>query len=403
MAGGLGQRFFMKWSSQQEAALKLCEQWLRDSTADQVFYLAGYAGTGKTTLAKHLAAGVSGTVLYAAYTGKAASVMRKSGCPDAKTIHKLIYIPTTDDGSHLDNLKAELVELEKIDPKSHGTLKRIMVVQRAIQEAIQKTKKLSFTLKEYSNLSNASLCIIDEVSMVSQRMMEDLCSFGVRILVLGDPAQLPPVKGLGAFTNREPDMMLTEIHRQANDNPIIRLATDVRNGKLLCLGDYGRAKVVSKIEAEDALEASQILCGRNQKRRVINKRCRHLKGWSESALPVAGEKIVCLRNNHDKGLLNGTLWFVVENYQGGALLIRDDEGFQQSVPIEEIGFTNEDEIPYFPNGEVFTWGYCLTVHKSQGSQWPNVLLFDDWTRQKSHKKWLYTGITRAQEQLTLVI
>lgn len=392
----------MKWSPQQDKALKLCSAWLKDADGPQVFYLAGYAGTGKTTLALHLAEDISGTILYAAYTGKAASVMRKSGCHGAKTIHQLIYTPLVNSDKHLVKLNEELKHLMAIEPKPHGVRQRLVAVRRAIKEAEEDVGKLKFGLKEYSDLNSASLVVIDEISMVNQRMMEDLCSFGVRILVLGDPAQLPPVKGGGAFTNRTPDMLLTEIHRQAADNPIIRLATDVREGRSLVLGDYGLAKVVSKIDPADALLADQILCGRNQKRKAINKRIRDLKGLSGFELPTNGEKIVCLRNNHDKGLLNGTIWSVTEDYQGGVLAIEDEDGYKQGVPICEEAFIDEDTMPRFPNGEVFTWGYCLTVHKSQGSQWQNVMLFDDWTHRGSRKEWLYTGITRAQERLTIV-
>ena len=58
--------------------------------------------------------------------------------------------------------------------------------------------------------------------MVDEDLGRDLLSFGKPVLVLGDPAQLPPVKGGGFFTEAEPDVMLTEVHRQAADNPIIR-------------------------------------------------------------------------------------------------------------------------------------------------------------------------------------
>ena len=66
--------------------------------------------------------------------------------------------------------------------------------------------------------------------MVDEELGRDLLSFGKPVLVLGDPAQLPPVKGGGFFTEAEPDIMLTEVHRQAADNPIIRMSMVVREG-----------------------------------------------------------------------------------------------------------------------------------------------------------------------------
>ena len=167
----------------------------------QVFRLFGYAGTGKTTLAKHLAEDVDGKVAFAAFTGKAALVMRAKGCVGASTIHSLIY--------------------------------------RA-RESGEETP--SFDLWDEAPASKAKLIVIDECSMVDADLGRDLLSFGVPVLVLGDPAQLPPISGGGFFTDAEPDMMLTEVHRQAQDNPIVRLSMDVREGRALAYGDDGERR-----------------------------------------------------------------------------------------------------------------------------------------------------------------
>ena len=164
----------------------------------QVFRLFGYAGTGKTTLARHLAEHVDGETAFGAFTGKAALVLRSKGCKDARTIHSMIYRPK---------------DVETEEP--------------------------SFVLTRTRPAAAASLIVIDECSMVDEELGRDLLSFGKKVLVLGDPAQLPPVKGGGYFTEAEPDVMLTEVHRQAADNPIIRLSMDVREGRRLARGDYG--------------------------------------------------------------------------------------------------------------------------------------------------------------------
>ena len=70
------------------------------------------------------------------------------------------------------------------------------------------------------------------------------------MLVLGDPFQLPPVQGSGFFTNAEPDVMLTEIHRQARDNPIIRLSLDIREGEYLERGIYGESRVIAREDVD---------------------------------------------------------------------------------------------------------------------------------------------------------
>ena len=179
------------WSPQQDAALLAVSAWLKDRNGPQVFRLFGWAGTGKSTLAVHLAQDVK-TVKYAAFTGKAALVMRKRGCKGAQTIHSLIYT---------------LVSEKEGEPR--------------------------FIIDEESAAADADLIVIDEVSMVDEQLGKDLLSFGTKVLVLGDPFQLPPVQGAGFFTTEEPDIMLTEIHRQAADNPIIRLSMSVREGGFL--------------------------------------------------------------------------------------------------------------------------------------------------------------------------
>ena len=179
----------------QDAALKAVADWLkarRGGGAPPLFRLFGYAGTGKTTLARHLAEDVDGKVAFAAFTGKAALVMRRKGCEGASTIHSLIY--------------------------------------RA-RESGEETP--SFELWDDAPASKAKLIVIDECSMVDAELGRDLLSFGVPVLVLGDPAQLPPIQGGGFFTDAGPDVMLTEVHRQAADDPIIHLSMAVREGRRL--------------------------------------------------------------------------------------------------------------------------------------------------------------------------
>jgi ATP-dependent exoDNAse (exonuclease V) alpha subunit len=151
--------------------------------------------------------------------------------------------------------------------------------------------------------------VIDEVSMVGAELAKDLLSFGKKVLVLGDPFQLPPVKDAGFFTNVTPDVMLTEIHRQAADNPIIKMSMEIREGRGLEFGAYGESKVIhaSEVDRTEVLAADQILAGRNVTRTTYNNRVRKLKGMPDLT-PVPDDRLVCLRNNREKGLLNGQLF-----------------------------------------------------------------------------------------------
>ena len=149
--------------------------------------------------------------------------------------------------------------------------------------------------------------------MVDAELGRDLKSFAVPLLVLGDPAQLPPIQGGGFFTDAEPDAMLTEVHRQAQDDPIVRLSMDIRAGNRLQPGIYGETQVVTRdeLDPQRVLDADQVLVGRNATRRAYNIRMRQRRGF-EGELPIAGDKLVCLRNNRRKGLFNGGLWLIKE-------------------------------------------------------------------------------------------
>jgi ATP-dependent exoDNAse (exonuclease V) alpha subunit len=238
----------------QDQALNAVATWLKDepSGSRAIFRLFGYAGTGKTTLARHLAENVDGKVLFAAFTGKAAQVMRNKGCHGASTIHSLIY-RARESGEDVPN----------------------------------------FELWDDAPASKAALIIIDECSMVDAELGRDLMSFGVPVLVLGDPAQLPPIQsganGAGFFTESEPDAMLTEVHRQAQDDPIVRLSMDIREGRAIEPFRDGETQVVARsdLDPQRVLEADQVLVGRNATRRSYNARLRERRGITDP-LPGRG-------------------------------------------------------------------------------------------------------------------
>lgn len=391
----------MNWSPQQDRALKAVAAWLKDPDS-QVFYLAGYAGTGKTTLAKHLAQGVDGRVLFGAYTGKAAHVLQQKGCP-AQTIHSLIYVPR---GKNAERFRQLEVTLNKLLADG-SNLSAIRAVRQELEEEQSNLKRPAFTLNLESPVRAAKLVVIDECSMVDGQMGEDLLHFGVKVLVLGDPAQLPPVRGGGYFTNKQPDILLTEIHRQAADNPIIHLATDVREGRPLQAGTYGESRVTYQVDPEDALSANQILVGMNRTRRGANRRLRQMLGH-EGPIPCVGERLVCLRNNHELGLLNGSIWYTEEVHGDVDDLVAmnlrpEDEEWRQEVLAHCAIFAGQ-ELDHWTrlSAEEFDYGYALTCHKSQGSQWNDVLILDEsQVFRHNARRWLYTAITRAAEKVTV--
>lgn len=396
------------WSPQQAKALDDVATWLQ-SGREQIFRLFGYAGTGKTELAKHLARMQGGTTLFAAYTGKAAYVMSQRGCMGATTIHRLIYIPKEKSRERLKELQKELTDFLLVSNDVDTYSQEIRQLRERISEETKQLKRPSFSLNNDSAVRDASLVIIDECSMVDERIGSDLLSFGTKVLVIGDPAQLPPVMGTGFFTNGKPDVMLTEIHRQARGNPIIQLATTVRQGEELVEGVYGSSRVIdwADVEPEDALAVDQILVGTNKLRRGTNQRMRELLGF-KTHLPEPNDRLVCLRNNHQDGLLNGAIWKVLAT--GGAddtqipLTIESEDGAHLDVLAHLAPFLGQ-EVEHWTrrDAQEFDFGYALTVHKSQGSQWPKVLVFDESRKfSQSARQWLYTAVTRASESITIV-
>lgn len=356
---------------QQDQAIAAVRAWLADPKGPQIFRLFGFAGTGKTTLAKLLAEMVKGTVLY------------------ATTLHSLTY----------------LVEVDEI------------------------TGEVAFKLNPESPLADAALLVVDEVSMVDEPLALDVLSFGRKVLVLGDPEQLPPVKGEGYFISAEPDFMLTEVHRQAAENPIIRMSMDIREGRPIRPGRYGESLVLPFEARKDrarmaelVLGADQVICGRNRTRVGMNDRVRQLRGLADpgdKSAPVVGDRLICLHNVHKEALLNGSMWAAesVELHETG-----EDRIPQWSMMVKSLDEPDRypqrvGVFPHFFRGDEadlhwkvrrcsreFTFGWAITCHKAQGSQWDRPIIFDESRCFREHaRNWIYTAITRAAESVTVVL
>jgi exodeoxyribonuclease-5 len=282
-------------TQQQEVRLKIIDWFKNIKQNKQLFILQGYAGTGKTFLINHIIDDLNllpHEVAYGTFTGKAASILIQKG-RDAATIHRLIYTP---------------VEEEYETKLGNETIK---------------SHKIKFVKKD--SISNYKLIIIDEVSMVDEMMMKDLLSFGIPILATGDPGQLPPISGSNKFMDN-PDYFLTEIVRQAQDDPIVQLATKVRNGETIPYGNYGSVLVLDKSTLPQSmmknllLKADQVICGTNSTRIYLNNEIRRHKGIDviKDKYPIDGEKVICTVNNwelyvdlmNNYNLVNGTIGIV---------------------------------------------------------------------------------------------
>lgn len=372
------------------------------------FTIHGYAGTGKTSLAKHFASQQSGRVIYAAYTGKACDVLRKKGCDPVSTIHRLVYLPMNERQDEIAELQAKLSA--GVSPDE----------ERRIYRRLEQLQSPRWTISFKSPLIGASLLVLDECSMVDEKLANDLLSFRVPILVLGDPGQLPPIEGSGFF-DAQADFMLEEVHRQAAESPVIQLAMKARLGKSLPYGVYGDSRVITraKVGLEEALGVSQIICGGNKTRVVLNQENRKLRKFN-GPLPLNGERLICLRNNEKTSMLNG----MMVDLTSDALPGRDATGERvEDSPFVEfetkdngtlrayrLNFTKPEAVKAMDYrkraaADEFDYGYAITGHKSQGSSWPSVLVYADlfrWDRDL-FARWCYTALTRAEDRVILAL
>ncbi len=384
-----------KLSTQQAEALGAIGTWLKSK--DQPFLtLGGYAGTGKTTLIAALREILAKNrpdmrLAFVAYTGKATQVLKK----------------------HLRAQKAT----KRVD--SISTIHGLMYYSNS-----KKDQPVSWRKRESLKYD---LIIADEASMIGQDIWQDLLSFGIPILAVGDHGQLPPINS-DFNLMAEPQIRLEQIFRQSATSPIIKIATNARiNGEVM-VANY--SPVVKKLQksnsetgeiVEEILrrhgDDSLVLCGYNHTRQKLNSYIRELKEF-ESPNPMVGDTIVCLRNSRESGLSNGQVgvikyigeadddikkqwWYLQANFDGTK--------FEGYAPREQFGALNTmSRLPKRKKTDLiglFDFGYALTVHKAQGSQAQRVLLFEERFSQMSDddwRRWLYTAVTRAEEELYIV-
>lgn len=342
-------------------------------------------------------------VAYCTYTGKAASVLAHKGCPNAITAHKLI-----------------------LETRKHpdGTFS-------------------VFPRKEL--LNNPRVVVVDEISMMPKWLWNYLIKYGVYIIAIGDPFQLPPINSKeNNHLLDYPHVFLDEIMRQAAESDIIQLSMAIREGKTLSpfIGHDVRIYEKFSPEVTDGMYfwADEIIAATNRTIDNINSYIR--KSLGKGALPEKGDKVICRENNWNtiaqntgNALVNGTI-----GYLGGPFAIKNHVNllsskqhniYADNLLIADIktpeGDSFEDlliDYPYLIKGEPslmpeqenelyankvplpakLSYGYAITCHRAQGSQWGKVLVFEEnfpFSRE-AHARWLYTACTRSEDKLVIV-
>lgn len=382
-------------NEQQADAVKKAKKWWK-SCSKQTFEISGIAGSGKSTIVKFLVDDIglkTEDVLYVAYVGKATLALSRKG-HRAQTIHSTIYT-------------VELV------PKKDENGKAVVVNDKVVMVPIFNKKK--------SLPPNIKLIVLDEAGMTAEGISLDLLSFGIPMICLGDLNQLPPVFGESYFL-QNPDVVLTEPMRQALDSPIIYLAQRAISGRKIHTGKYGNSFVITKDEVSDKLLMSSDIniCGTNKTRDMINTYVRGNILHKTVPYPTVGEKIICRQNNWTECiednifLINGLVGYVediyMESYTKQSINIDFRPEFLENscfydIPIDYKHIVtpyNERQKSMKSYYNKFEFSYAITCHLAQGSEYPNVLIFDERIGTRDYyNRWLYTAITRASNSLIL--
>lgn len=391
----------MELTKKQEEGLKIAVA--RHKNREKYTVISGYAGTGKSTLVRFIIDALDvdeDKVAYATYTGKAAEVLRKKGNPNAMTLHRLLY----------DSI-----------PRQGGGFIRIP------------KKQLDY-----------DIVVVDEVSMVPKTMVDMLLAHRVYILFLGDPGQLPQIDKKEAHNLLDhPHVFLDEVMRQAAESEIIQLTMKIRNGEDIPFMHGKEVIVVPKAELVTGhlTWADIIICATNKTRHNMNKQKRELLGYS--GVLQTGERIIVKRNYWEdcdedgNALVNGTVGTVANPYESFVRIPSYIKNDRRDLPLIGCIFTPDGgksfdtfeidkdyllkeepcvdwRVSYQLGklkpkiGDILpkqaTYGYALTCHSAQGSEFDKVLVIEEsFPFDKiEHQRWLYTAVSRSAEKCVLV-
>lgn len=376
-------------STDQRTALDSINTWLTNPTP--CLTLGGYAGTGKTTLLKHLTTeNPNLKIAFVSLTGKAINVLaRKLPKAFTSTIHRFMYRPL-------------------IDPNT----RKIIGWRWRPMEGTREAERNSDPIERFDLIVN------DEASMTNKELFNNLSRYNVPILAVGDHGQLPPVEGQFNLME-QPQLRLEKIQRQAESSPIIKLATQARKTGALRPGEYSDKVIVTTVD--DASErinqlfltptgfGSTIIVASNRQRIQINRFLSNKEGHPND-VPFVGAKVICLRNSYFDGIFNGQV-FIIKSLSGSPTLqsceatLLDEDGYTQTVTMWLGAFNQEKPVftckaPSVP----FDFAYAVTCHKSQGSESNQVfVLGSGFGTPENQRRWLYTAITRAQEELYVLL
>lgn len=396
----------MEFTETQEKSLDRIYKWILEQSKQycREMILTGYAGTGKTTLLAEIKKHFPfKKMAFLTYTGKASVVLRK----------KLYEI-----------CGEELLEGDFIGTLHSFIYEPIMRfnINLKIDEIV------GWRIKEEFDLE-ADLIIIDEASMLNSDMLNDIReNFKYTpVLYALDPFQLPPINQqfckllTDASTLKIPVLSLTEVHRQAKDNPIIQISMYVRTRDFdkIKIGKYSDSVFKFKYDNNfdkildhfDFMDPSlSCLTFTNVVRKDFNNRIRKFNKFKQPE-PYPTEKVICLRNDRSLGIYNGEIGKILYSMYESQNMLNcvvdfDDRVIDLMINMYDFGLSGPTSKELKGKRlSYFDYGYVITVHKAQGSQWNKVIVFDidenKFQTRLDYQRWLYTAITRSSEKLLI--
>jgi exodeoxyribonuclease-5 len=404
--------------SQKEAIAKL-KQWFLFSS-EPIFTLAGRAGTGKSTIISEVIKNLGLTseeVKYLAPTGKAVSVLKSKGNLTATTIHKFMYIFT---GSSKQKAKEGISSKEIISVcETKGYSSAVELVDMHSESAKMRTRPKAYFASRKVSLGRLKLIIIDEASMINDDIIDDVKELGIKLCLVGDAAQLPPVEGKNSYMEN-PDVEIKTIHRQGANSPILKMANALMDG-IGILENWENCIDCNVMSYEDfegyrdkLIKARwQFLTAMNVDKDMINRRARVVLG-RKSKFPERGDILLAIGGHKDSGVVNGIQAEALEDFTESE--IENDSirhwVIQGRVKLRETGevirvtirrdcFLSGKIYEYEKGESQWEYGYAMTVHKSQGSSWENVVyIYKPFP--SAENKLNYTAATRASKKLIVV-
>jgi exodeoxyribonuclease-5 len=407
-----------------------------------LFRGGGGPGSGKTTLVKALEAALDVEAVFGTPTHKAAHVLRKKLPPDqaarVRTYHSMVYrMHAVYHCEITGNTVRRIVEsctCKQADACECPA--RFDPCTAPATHTCRIREELTPERREVLG-GHRDLVIIDESSMLSPEQVEDIRYFGVPILLVGDHGQLPPVKAEMNRWTRNPDVELTQIHRQGADSGILQAAHDVRRHGYMRQNRYGTGDAVRMPFTDPQVEGvfdrftpgpdKLIVAATNAIRADFNS------VWHGEGPVRAGDRVVALGgrtydaprvhmedNSHAfhttsdflavHNGMTGTVRTVLDN--GGPTLdmvVQLDDHLlatpEQPVclligGVARAQFGADRDLPFNspqrPKGSrLWDYAYALTAHKAQGSEFDQVIVID--SSPQSYAQWLYTSITRARK------